>query len=380
MALMIGELKIHQFRNIDTARLALKDCNVVVGDNGSGKTSLLEAVFLLSRGKSFRHHEPKRYITHQQERCTVWANTTQGQMAIQKMLDDKGFATTIIKQHNQHVSSQSVLSFALPTLLIDPSGMELLETGSGSRRQLLDWLVFHVEHRFYAEWLSYQRLLKQRNILLKSPTVHQRLMELQAWDHQLAHHAHKIHEYRQALFGRWLGYFDGMLARLLPQHVGQIRLSYQAGFDEKEGLFDILRQRVMADVELGYTRVGGHRADISVMFYQLGAAKLKEQAVNVLSRGEKKLLITALKLAQLQLICDNGTCPVVLIDDIDAELDKNAINVLLDTALGLPCQLIITSLQQDTADNIMDKLSRLSTPKTGKMFHVKQGSITEQSP
>lgn len=311
---MIEQLHIHHLRNLQSVAIELSKCNVFVGKNGSGKTSLLEAVFLLSRGKSFRHHEPKRYITHHQERCTVWANTTQGQMAIQKMLDDKGFATTIIKQHNQHVSSQSVLSFALPTLLIDPSGMELLETGSGSRRQLLDWLVFHVEHRFYAEWLSYQRLLKQRNILLKSPTIHQRLMELQAWDYQLAHHAHKIHEYRQALFGHWLGYFDGMLARLLPQHVGQIRLSYQAGFDEKEGLFDILRQRVMADVELGYTRVGGHRADISVMFYQLGNAKLKEQAVNVLSRGEKKLLITALKLAQLQLICDNGTCPVVLID------------------------------------------------------------------
>lgn len=374
---MIDELKIHQFRNIHTAGLSLADCNVLVGKNGSGKTSLLEAVFLLSRGKSFRHHEPKRYITHHQRTCAVWASTMQGHMAIQKTLDEKGFASTIIKQHGQHLTSQSVLSFALPTLLIDPSGMELLEVGSGSRRQLLDWLVFHVERKFYGEWLSYQRLLKQRNALLKSPSVHHRLTELQAWDHQLAYHAHHIHDYRQAVFARWLGYFDEVLARLLPYYVGRIGLLYQAGFDEKTGLFEVLQQRVMADVELGYTRVGSHRADVSVTL-QSGDTKTKEQAVNVLSRGEKKLLITALKLSQLRLLCDDGARPVVLIDDIDAELDEMAIDVLLDTLLNLSCQLVITSLKHSTADNIIKKLATLSASKTAKLFHVEQGNIIAQ--
>lgn len=371
---MIGELKIHQYRNINTAWLSLADCNVVVGNNGSGKTSLLEAVFLLSRGKSFRHHEPKRYITHGKTTCAVWADTQNGQLAIQKTLDDKGFATSIIKKDGQTVPSQSVLSFALPALIIDPSGMELLEIGSGSRRQLLDWLVFHVEHGFYGEWLSYQRLLKQRNALLKSQTIHGRLTELQAWDYQLAHHAHAIHWYRQAVFDKWVGYFNEILPQLLPQYAGQIYLSYQAGFDDKTGLFDVLNARVMADIECGYTRIGAHRADVLVNLRQ--ADKAKEQAVNVLSRGEKKLLITALKLSQLKLICANNIRPVVLIDDLDAELDKKAVDTLIDTALALSCQLVITSLEQATADKIMTKLVQLPIPKVGKVFHVEHGNIT----
>lgn len=377
---MIQELRIYALRNIQQASLDLQQCNLFIGKNGSGKTSLLEAVFLLSRGKSFRHHEPKRYITHHAKACTVWAKTHDQTLAIQKQLDAANLATTTLKLNNSTVPSQSALSFALPTLLIDPTSMALLEEGSGVRRQLLDWLSFHVEPDFYPQWLAYQRLLKQRNALLKSPSL--TLHEVSAWDHQLAIHAKALHHYRLAVFNEWQVLFDEMIGHLLPAYEGQIALSYSAGFDKQAGLFEVLQHRLSQDKELGYTRVGAHRADVVVSLKNTNdhGDKLREQAVNVLSRGEKKLLITALRLSQLQMMCVRlpDIEPVVLIDDLDAELDDRAIDILLDALLVLPCQLFITSLQTDTIGKIQQKMTALNNNNGAlKVFHVEQGKVSE---
>ncbi|WP_375540359.1 DNA replication/repair protein RecF [Moraxella nasovis] len=384
---MITKINVHQLRNIKHVSLNLASCNLMVGLNGSGKTSLLEAVFLLSRGKTFRHHEPKRYITHHTKTCTVWAATADGAtFALQKTLDATHLATTTLKVNNIHVSSQSTLSFRLPTLLIDPSGMAILEEGSGSRRQLLDWLCFHLESQFYPEWLAYQRLLKQRNALLKSPAVLGRQEELVAWDRQLSYHAHHLHTHRQAVFERWQMIFQSMLERLLPQYQGQIELNYLAGFDATQGLFEVLKSRLSGDIELGYTRVGAHRADVSVVLKKVShGEKLREQAANILSRGEKKLLIVALRLSQLYMICEHENAkamPMVLIDDIDAELDNKAVHTLLDVVLKLPCQIIISSLNIQMNDIITQKLRtqhKDASLKTYQMFHVKHGEIYPKS-
>ncbi|OOR88158.1 hypothetical protein B0181_08705 [Moraxella caviae] len=382
---MLSTLRVHQLRNIAQADLALSQYNLITGANGSGKTSLLEAVFLLSRGKTFRHHEPKRYITHHTNACTVWAKTQDGTaLAIQKQLDAANLATTILRLNDTPLTAQSELAKRLPVLLIDPAGMTVLEEGSGARRQLLDWLAFHVKPTFHNEWLAYQRLLKQRNALLKSARC---ARELAAWDQQLSQHAARLHEARQAVFAAWHPLFLAMVAQLLPAYADRIKLSYSAGFDVSAGLFAVLQSRIDGDVELGYTRVGAHRADVSVTMG--GTAQQREQASNVLSRGEKKLLITALKLSQLQLICQyrtsqaaafDGALPMVLIDDIDAELDERAVEVFLDVALALPCQLFISSLQAGIAKTIIAKLKVKHAQGTSFQNQPSQEQISQNPP
>lgn len=353
---MIHQLHIHQLRNLQTpTSVALTKCNLIVGQNGSGKTSLLEAVFLLSRGKSFRHHEPKRYITHHARSCVVWAKTDVGTLALQKHLDANNCATTTLKSNGVYISSQSVLSEKLPVLFIDPTSLTLLEEGSQRRRQLLDWIVFHVEPAFYPDWLAYQRVLRQRNNLLKSPNTPDKYTQLTAWDRQLSIHAQRLHDYRQKIFHEWHGQFKQMIARLLPKYHSHLSLNYQAGFDDKIGLFDILNARQISDVEIGYTRIGAHRADVVVGFWGDG---VKEQATTVLSRGEKKLLVVALVVSQLQVVCQQTQkSPIVLMDDIDAELDSNAIELLLEMLVSLPCQLMITSLSTDIEPVIQQKIA-----------------------
>jgi len=391
---MIERLQISHLRNLTQISLEPAACNVIIGANGSGKTSLLEAIFLLSRGKSFRHHQPKRYIQHHQNSTTVHAKLNDSRtLAIQKQAD----ATTILRLNQTTVYNQSILTEQLPTLLIDPSTMDMLEQGSASRRQLLDWLVFHMKQGFHPQWMAYQRLLKQRNSLLKS-TRHLtkvQLAELKSWDKGLSNHAALIHHYREQVFIEWKPYFAKSIVQLLPSYAEQLSLSYNAGYDTSVALDVQLNERLEQDLQLGYTRIGNHRADIHVHWRSDESTNdltiddstklptLKEQAANVLSRGEKKLLITALRLSQLPLLLNDRessnsfndnlsskSTPVVLLDDITAELDDRAIEILLSTLAKLPCQVFMTSL----TDDILSLVNELwSQPNT---FHVKQGKIS----
>ena len=399
---MIERLQISHLRNLTQISLEPAACNIIIGANGSGKTSLLEAIFLLSRGKSFRHYQPKRYIQHHQNNTTVHAKLNDSRtLAIQKQAD----ATTILRLNQTTVYNQSILTEQLPTLLIDPSTMDMLEQGSASRRQLLDWLVFHMKQGFHPQWMAYQRLLKQRNSLLKSTRhlTQVQLSELKSWDKGLSNHAALIHHYREQVFTEWQPYFAKSIVQLLPSYAEQLSLSYNAGYDTSVALDVQLNERLEQDLQLGYTRIGNHRADIHVHWHsnesvndqttdarkadsahgvQTKLPTLKEQAANVLSRGEKKLLITALRLSQLPLLLNDGersdsikddlssrATPVVLLDDITAELDDRAIGILLSTLAKLPCQVFMTSL----TDDILPLVNELwSQPNT---FHVKQGEI-----
>lgn len=334
--------------------MSLGACNVFVGDNGSGKTSLFEALFLLARGKSFRHFEAKRYITHGTERCIVWAMTDTGErfaIAKHKSADHP----SQLRHNDLPIKNQATLTQLLPSVLIDPSGMHILEDGTASRRQLIDWLCFHCKPNFYQNWLAHQRQLKQRNALLKIAQTAQNpapfIAQLHAIDEILVKYATALHNDRQTVFDAWRPHFDDCLAQLLPQYQNAIRLTLLAGFDQKIPLKHHLQERLMQDIEQGYTRVGVHRADVSITLHGTADAPSKEQAVNVLSRGEKKLLIVALKISGLALL-DPANPPMVLIDDFDSELDKNARTRLLSLLKDEPYQVFINSVNADIVNEL----------------------------
>lgn len=349
----INQLSITNVRNLSSIKIDVGQVNVFMGQNGSGKTSVLESLYLLFRGKSFRHHQPRHYITHSHSHCAIWASRTDHQsLAILKDIN----AATTLKLNNRLVRSQSLLTQIAPIAVIDPSGMDVLEMGSQSRRQLLDWLAFHVHERFYVHWLDYQKLLKQRNHLLKIPSFdrHRHLDELKAWDKKLDELATQLHAIRQAVFDDWQMTFGRIVGQLLPQYAHLLSVSYQAGFDDKRSLFEILQNRIHQDIELGYTRIGVHRADINVYLNQHG----RHLAIHTLSRGEKKLLIIALKLSAIISVTQhNNNCPLILIDDIDSELDDKAVQTLVGSLIAANCQLFITSLD----DKVMTILQNLTT-------------------
>ena len=389
----IVRLHIHHLRSIQYADISPKVCNVFLGDNGSGKTTVLEAIYLLSRGKSFRHHQPKYYITHGSSSTVIFAklvsstnklfalSPTYQNIAVQKSQD----ATTELRLDGQTLATQSPLTQLLPTLLLEPVSLAALEQGSQSRRELLDWLVFHVEQNFHGQWLAYQRLLRQRNQFLKTLAGQRQIsalrrQEITAWDNQLAEYAEQIHALRQDLLMRWQPYFAEQVEVFLPHYAKRLRLRYSAGFDSKTGLATLLAERLDSDITLGYTRVGSHRADIQVMLEQsvsddTGQAHTHSlPAVDMLSRGERKLLMMAFRLSQLPLLQAVGKVPLVLIDDITAELDAQALNLLLHGLKQVQCQLFITSL----STNIMPVLREIWAQDLS-VFHLDHGTVSASS-
>lgn len=374
-------LHIHHFRNLSDIEIDPGVCNVFFGENGSGKTSILESIYLLSRGKSFRHHQPKHYIEHGFEATTVFAELMTGTLsktahgeietvAIEKAQD----ASTQLRLNGQSLITQSPLSQRLPTLLLEPATLNALESGSQVRREILDWLVFHVEQKFHSHWLAYSRILKQRNVLLKQalPLTDLQHQELSAWDSQLAFHAQYINEYRETILQTWQVRFAEQIRTFLPQYADQLVLRYSVGFDKEKGLKAVLAERLKLDKELGYTRMGCHRADINVMLKCVDEQSHVRilTATDMLSRGEKKLLMTALRLSQLPLLNQAAKVPLVLLDDIIAELDEKALELLLMELRKVKSQLFITSLSKH-----MLPITQEIWQKDIKLFHVKQGTV-----
>lgn len=379
LTMKINEIHIHHFRNLAQVNIVPSRCNVILGNNGSGKTSILESIYLLSRGKSFRHHQPKHYISHGFAKTTVFAklhnpiNHQDETVAIEKSQD----ASTQLRHQGQTVATQSPITKLLPTILFEPNNLNVLEIGSQSRREILDWLVFHVEQDFFSNWVNYQHLLKQRNRLLKSSNLSPFYQqEIMAWDNQISHYASMIHQFRESILQQWQSHFDEQLNSFLPQYADKLRLRYSAGFDVSVGLAQTLAERLPADMEMGYTRMGCHRADMNVVldFVQIDEQGQKQKrtlpAVDMLSRGEKKLLMMALRLSQLPLLNAMDKLPLVLLDDITAELDNGALATLLKGLKQVNSQLFITSL----SDEIVPLIEEIWQDDI-KLFHVEHGDI-----
>lgn len=353
----ITRLKIERVRNLETVVLSnLQPFNIFYGKNGSGKTSVLEAIHLLATGRSFRSHLSKNYIQHLKADAIIFGQVNTHKIGLQKFISGEQF----IKVNGDTVATQGQLAKILPIQQIDPLSTDIIDHGAKPRRQLLDWLMFHVEPDFYVTWQFYARALKQRNTLLKSkqkPT----LAHLEPWNKMLAEYGELIHIQRVSTLEQWFPFFKKELKELLPDL--QIEWEYQSGFHPQLGLFTDLVQHHKKDTEKRYTEYGPHRADIRFKTW-MGEADV------VLSRGQKKLLIIALKLSQIAMLHASNKETVVLLDDLTAELDSTAQRRLLARLSQLGSQLFVTTLDQVLIKKHLTDLNILH-----QLFHVDSGQV-----
>lgn len=348
-------LDVHCLRNLEAVSIEPgQGFNLFIGDNGSGKTSLLEAVHLLGLGRSFRTVRARRLIEDGKPSATVRGVLDDGySLAVQKTVDGDSTA-----RFNGADVSLSVLAHQLPFQLIDPLSLDMLSGPSQPRRQLMDWGVFHVEPEFLSAWQRAQRALQQRNSLLKSAKISAE--ELRVWEQELAASATRMHQLRSGFMARWQPGILAAFARLLPDV--DISVSYVAGWDVDEPLDQALMASRGKDIERGFTHLGPHRADV----------RLRSQGMNAderLSRGQLKLAVCALKLSLLDVLSSDIRRPIVLLDDLASELDESARRRLCEWLQDFGVQAWLTAIEASALP-----LERWGLNPARK-FHVEHGRI-----
>ena len=336
------------------------------GRNGSGKTSLIEGLYLLGRGSSFRSTELDHAINFKKDSFVCFAQLSDGRKI--GVSRDKTTKVTRVRLDGEPTKSLSELAAQLPLLLVTPLTFDLINGSPSIRRRFLDWGVFHVEPEYKMVWQRWRKLLLQRNKLLKNGRMSD--SEIKPWTKQYIDNSEQIDRYRSKFFERLLEVMKSNLeegSSFTKELAEQTTFRYDKGWSKHSSLEEQLVRSFETDLKRGFTSMGPHKADLRFSCHGISAKE-------VLSRGQQKVLITHLLLAQLELLKSmRGLNCVVLIDDLGAELDESNQRQLISTLLEKEAQIFTTVVEKDQMFVLNDFLKEQYQTL---MFHVEQGHVT----
>lgn len=339
-------LSITDLRNFQSAQYLLHPTiNIISGDNGVGKTSFLEAIHLLSCARSFRSNEIAPLVRNGRDSLIIYAELADNQtVAIKKKIN----SISLVKINDQICTAASKMAQLLPTQVFYQDIFQIVDAGPSERRHILDWGMFHVKHSYLDLVKQYRRVLKQRNSLLKYES--RRSMYI-PWDIQLSELSYEIDILRAAYLQSLQPLFSDVLAQISEL---KCNIQYYKGWgkqNDNRSLELVLEEAWEGDRQYQYTRFGSHHAEL---LFSSGSRKVKQY----FSRGQQKLLLFALKLAQAQLYSGNV---VFLMDDLFSELDMQHGARLIQYIAKTKGQFFITCHQSEMITNILDRDERERT-------------------
>lgn len=354
----ISTLSINQFRNMIGAEIHCSPrFNLFFGDNAAGKTSILEAIYYLGTGKSFRTHHHDRIIQHDQNQLTLFVRLdTEFPTAIglQRLRD----GSLKIRINEEDIRSVAETSRFLPIQFIGSDSHRILSDGPKCRREFLDWGLFHTNPTFFTQWKQFQKLLVQRNAALRMGAPRDELM---IWNHEFALAGEALTLLRNAYVDDFSLVFNEIVATLLKNI--DISIDYLPGWNQNLSLEACLNQHVSRETLIGHSLYGPQRADLTLTVN-------KSPAQDELSQGQQKLVSYALRLAQgVHLQTNTGKTPVYLIDDLPSELDPQKRSLVIDILSKLNAQVFITGIESIDLEEI------LPLHHDNRMFHVEHGVV-----
>lgn len=355
-------LEARNLRNLEALRLEPGPrLNLLIGDNGAGKTSVLEALHLMAYGRSFRGRVRDGLIRHGTEALEVFVEWqeegTPGR--IRKAGLHHAGQTWTGRLDGEGVDQLSQLCAALVVVSFEPGSHALIDGGGEPRRRYLDWGLFHVEQDFFPVWRRYTRALKQRNALLKAGGSD---AQLDSWDRELVDAGEPLTRYRRAYLERLQEEMPALCEDLAPT-LGRPELRYSPGWKQGElPLADALLLARTRDRVLGHTTAGPHRADWGVVLS--GDARQ-----GTLSRGQAKLLALTCLMAQAQALAADvgGGWPIVVLDDLASELDPGHQQRVLAYLEASGAQVFISGTERPR--------TKQGVGEQAVVFHVEQGRI-----
>jgi len=352
----VKSLNIINLRNISSAQIDLDPClNCFIGDNGAGKTSILEALSVLSKGRSFRTGQISSLIGpvggsfQVVSRIESWAGDFH-QLGMER--DEDHWSA---RHNGADVTSLSELTELLPHVVLEPNSHTLVSGPPEGRRRYLDWGAFHVEHNFLMLWRRYNRVLKQRNAALKQANR----MIVESLDAQFVLLGEKLHLARQNHAERLNVALQEQLSVFCESLEG-ISMSYKKGWSG-DSLAEAIEVSNLRDIERGTTGPGPHKADLILA---INGVPARER----LSRGEQKAMTAALMMAQAQMISESGEIPFLMLDDLSSELDENHFGKVLAAGLDLGAQILLTGT------DLVPAIRSCNIPYT--LFHVNHGCVS----
>ncbi len=424
---MLTRIQIANLRNIAIQEIGdLSSVNVFLGDNGVGKTSILEAIHTLGYGRSFRKQGGQKdaLVRYGCERLVVFGESVMGgsggvggdaqALGVERMGLSRAINGDIqIKINGEKLQRLSEMAFRLPTIAVNSDTFDLLTGGAAERRRYLDWAVFHVEHGFRDVSKRYANALQQRNSILrrianqmrspntKSAMIDHDPQELSTWTQAVSALGAQVGEYREAQFLVLKNLFEDMLQELGGGALG-VKLGYRSGWGQGVALGEALELGQVSDMSRGFTQFGPHRADIQVVVGKDVAGQTR-LARDVLSRGQLKLVVLAMKLAQVRFFLHAGTTGIfaskgapaesggdprlqataptagntlsVLLDDIAAEFDRPRVvalgRLLAEMITQGGVQVFATSTAIEPLKPLLDAISIEDL----KVFHVEHGRV-----
>lgn len=360
----LKSLTLKGFRNLDKITLDFDPKTSVfafTGDNGQGKTNLLEAIFLLSVSKSFRTRENSELVGFEKDFCSLTAATDneQGEQTFDLIVTRNPAKKTLKMNGVQKKAADYVGKFNV--VFFSPDDIGMIHLSPSVRRRYLDLLLSQLDRDYLKDSLKYQAILKQRNSLLKQLAEGpSKTGELDFWDSQLAEVGLRITQKRRQIVEDLNLKASVIYADVSDEKQG-LSLHYLPSFAlDHESISTQLKKGRSRDLMTGASQVGPHRDDLQ--FFCNG-----HDMASFASRGEWRSLVLALKFAEIELIKEKkGEWPVVLLDDVFSELDdrrqKYLFNVLKNT------QIFVTTTHPEFLDVI---------EANKQIFVVSEGRVKE---
>lgn len=354
--MQLCSLSAHNFRLIE--RLEIEPGPQVTlfwGQNGAGKTSILETVDFLSRGRSFRSRRLDALLRKGARTLTVSGTVREAGVPTHLGIEKSARGRVLLCNHRK-AETLSAHAARLPVVPLHPDSHRLVQGGARYRRNYIDWSAFHVKPDFLPAWREYSRCLRQRNQILRTRSSNQ---EMQAWTQKTAAAGERVNIARSSIIEEIRPIFKAYSRKLLPEAESALR--YSRGWPaESENLETALVRARTRERRTLATHWGPHRAELALSLN-------RQPAAQVASRGQQKLLAMSLLLAQIaHLQAHTRRDCVVLLDDIGAELDRDHAGALVREVASLGCQAFMTALAPEDVD--------LQAWTQARMFHVKQGT------
>ncbi|NNE63831.1 MAG: DNA replication/repair protein RecF [Gammaproteobacteria bacterium] len=348
----LRQFSLTDFRNLNSTTLDFHPrVNLIYGENGSGKTSLLEAIHTICQAQSFRQHHLKKCIKHGSDRFLLFAKFDGYKAGISRSSNKLE-----IRVNGESINRQSELVRLTPVKVFNADTFQLLTGPPDFRRKYLDWCLFHVEQSYVHNWLKFRQALRQRNRLLKE---RRNLHLLDYWDDHLVEPSNVLGSLRKDYCEK----ISTLMSTEFKELSGDmnITVAYHSGWDESVGLLESLKEHKQKDIRNGFTGKGVHRDNIILLS---NGRPVKD----ILSRGQLKRLTIVLLLAALKIVAKTKAYPIILlIDDLSAEIDQKSEEVIYTALLNIDLQVFITNIRESVPGAIKGK--------DFKMFHVEHGMI-----